>query len=85
MTRTNDAALPRVPAFFLPLQCFMRTAALPTQQALAFDEKCPRWRRAHLKWFSIESAGELPSPSLSQDRATATSVPPHDPSHAKIF
>jgi hypothetical protein len=85
MTHTNDAALPRVPAFFLPSQGFMRTAPLLTQQASAFDEKCPRRQRAHLKLISIESAGELPSLSLSEDCATATSVPPHDRSHAKYF
>jgi len=59
MTHTDHAALPRGSAFFLPSQRFIRMMPLLKQQASAFEEKCSHRRRAHLKWISIESAGEL--------------------------
>ena len=57
MTPMQRAASGREGAFFLSLQRLLRTTTLPKHQASAFDDKCLRLVRAHLRWIFLQPAG----------------------------
>jgi hypothetical protein len=83
VTHTDYAAFAARVGVSLPSQQFMCIAPLLKYPALAFDEKCPHQRRKHLKWISIQSAGEFLRRGLSQGRVIATTLPLGHGSHAK--